>query len=342
MKLPAANFASRLAQGVAPLYVFCGDEPLLLGEALDALRASVLGDGSAERESHIVEPGFDWGAFAGGLQNMSLFASRRLVELRLPSGKPGDEGARFFSSLAARPDTGNVVVIILPALDSATTRSKWATALGEAALWVDFRAPERGELPRWLSARLRRLGLEADEEALDLLASRVEGNLLAAGQEIDKLALLADGRHLDAATIAEVVNDGARFDVYQLADAALAGDRVRTVRVLRGLQREGEAEVLVLWSLARDILLLAEVAGRCRAGRDVMAAMNEARVWRSRQDLIRRALRGRSAADLAALVAGAARADRILKGARYGEPWKALTEVALALGGAGLPGAETA
>ncbi len=342
VKQSATGFTSRLTKGVDPLYVFCGDEPLLLGEALDALREKTLGEGGTERESHIAERGFDWDALFSSLQNMSLFASRRLVELRLPSGKPGDDGARFLTALAGRPDTGNVIVVILPGLDSATSRSKWATALAEAAVWVDFRTPDREELPRWLAARLRRAGLDADDEALDLLASRVEGNLLAASQEIDKLALLSDGRRLDAAAVNEAVADGSRFDVFQLADAALAGDRARTVRVLRGLQREGEAEVLVLWSLVRDILLLADIAAGSRSGRDIVAVMNEARVWRSRQDLVRRALRGRSAAELAALVDVAAHADCILKGARHGEPWKALVEVALALSGAGLPSAETA
>lgn len=342
MKIRGDALATRLAKGLGPLYVLSGDEPLLVEEALEAIRARARENGCDERETHFVERSFDWDAFGAGLQGMSLFSSRRLIELRLPTGKPGEAGARFLAALAARPDTGNVLVLLLPRLDSATARSKWAAALAEAGVWLDLPPPGRAELPGWLRGRLRRLGLGADDEAVELLASLVEGNLLAARQELDKLALLADGTPIGMEAVRESVADGARFDVFQLADAALAGDVGRTVRVARGLQREGEAEVLVLWSLVREILGLAAVFARMREGRDAQSALEAAGIWRSRHDLYRRALRGRSASDVARLVRAAAQADLVLKGARPGVAWNALHEVALELAGARLAHAETA
>jgi DNA polymerase-3 subunit delta len=342
MKMGGDAFSARLARNLDPLYVVSGDEPLLVEEALDLLRERARADGCAERESQVAERGFDWDGFGAGLQTMSLFSARRLVELRLPSGKPGDSGARFLAGLAAQPDTGNVVVLVLPKLDAGGARSKWASALAESAVWVDLTPPERTQLPAWLQARLRRRNLEADAEALELLAARVEGNLLAASQEIDKLALVAGSGRIDAAGVREAVADGARFDVFQLADAALAGDTSRALRVLGGLEREGESPVLVLWALARDALQLADVVYRARRHRDLGAAMSEAQVWRNRQELVRRALRGRTVADVAQLLECAARADRVVKGVQPGEAWKAVAELALQLSGAPAVRAETA
>ncbi len=341
MKLPAEKLAAHAAKGLQPLYVLAGDEPLLVDEALAIIRERALRDGCGERESSIAERSFDWIGFAAGLQNMSLFAKRRLVELRLPTGKPGAEGAEFLTALAAKPDTGNVIVFLMPAPDSTTARSKWATALGAAAVWVDLKTPAREHLPAWLNLRLQKAGLTADEQSVDLLASRVEGNLLAAQQEIDKLALLLGDGRVTPEAIRDAVADGARFDIFQLTDAALGGDVSRTVSVLWGLQREGEPEVLVLWSLVRDILTLADVVTRVSQGRSVDQAMNELKVWRSRQDIFRRAARGRGLRDVERLVSCAAHADRIVKGIRTGDSWNALLEVSLELSGARVPLAET-
>lgn len=342
MKLASGSLAARLGKGLEPLYVLCGDEPLLADEALELIREAARRDGCGEREVHVAERSFDWDAFAGGLQNLSLFASRRLIELRLPSGKPGEAGGRFFTALAERPAAETVMVVVLPALDSKSSHSKWATALAKAAVWVELRPPPRGQLPQWLRGRLARLGLDAGDEALDLLAARVEGNLLAAKQEIDKLALLAGGGTITAEAVREAVADGARFDVFQLADAALSRDVARTVRVLHGLQREGEAGVLVLWSLGRDITSLAALVAGLQLGRSADAALADAEIWSSRAELFRRAARGRSAADGRRLLQRVALADRIVKGARPGDSWRALFEVALDLSSAQVMAAETA
>jgi DNA polymerase-3 subunit delta len=342
MKLSPERLLAHLGKGVNPLYVLTGDEPLLIAEALDAIREHAAREGCGEREGHVAERSFDWDAFGADLQNMSLFATRRLVELRLPTGKPGEAGARFLTALAARQETGNVVVIVLPALDSTTARSRWAAALAEAAIWVECRPPRRDQLAGWLRQRLQKAGISTDEESLDVLASRVEGNLLAAKQEIDKLALMSGDRVVTAAVVRDSVTDGARFDVFQLSDAALDGDIGRTVRVLQGLEREGEAAALVLWALVRDVLSLADIVVRVHQGMSSDRAMADAGIWRNRQESFRRASRGRGLDAVKRLVRCAARADQIVKGARPGEPWSALLELSLELGGAAAPLAETA
>lgn len=342
MKLPAERLASSAGKSLANLYVLCGDEPLLADEALEVLREAARAQGCGERQLFVAERGFDWDAFGSGLQNLSLFASRRLVELRLPSGKPGDAGARFLAGLAANPDTGNVIVIVLPALDFQAQKAKWVTALVAAAAWVDLKAPAREDLAAWLARRLKKAGLAADEDSLDVLAARVEGNLLAAKQEIDKLALLAPGGRVTAEAIRDTVADGARFDVDQLRDAVLARDTARALRVLAGLEREAEAPVLVLWTLARDALTLADLVTRVHQGAEPEQAMFDARLWRSRHEAFHRAMRGRTLRDVGRLVRCVARADQVAKGVRPGDPWVALREVTLEFCGAGMPLAATA
>jgi DNA polymerase-3 subunit delta len=345
MKLAAAKLAAHLEKGLAPLYVFAGDEPLLVDEALAMVRERASREGGFERESHVAERSFDWAQFATGLQNLSLFSTRRLVELRLPTGKPGQAGADFIAALADAPDTDNVLVFLLPELDWQTMKSKWAAALAAAAVWVELEPPTREELPTWLGRRLRQAGLAADETAIDLLASRVEGNLLAARQEIDKLALLATDGRITPESIRDAVADGARFDVFQLCDAALAGETERVVRVLQGLQREGEPPARLLWNLARDILTLADVLERTSRGEALDRSLDGAGVWHSRREWFRRAVRGRGMRDAGRLVRCAARADQVVKGMLpppQGDAWNALREVSLVLSGAQLPRAETA
>lgn len=342
MKVTPDALAAELRKRVAPLYVIAGDEPLLTDECLEAIRAAAETAGCSERELQIAERGFDWQSFRASQQNLSLFASRRLIQLRLPTGKPGDAGAKFLVEASEAPSSDIVLVVLLPALDSATSKSKWATALADRAVWVDVRPPRREQLGAWLSRRVQRAGLTAEPDALDELAARIEGNLLAAKQEIDILSLLlADGR-LTASAVRDSVSDGARFDIFQLTDAALAGDARRAMRVLDGLEREGTGAPLVLWSLVRDVLVLADLVLRMDQGRSVDQALAETRVWRSRHDAFRRAVRGRSRADVVRLVTATARADHILKGTRPGDPWRALMEVTLTLAGAPQPLAETA
>jgi DNA polymerase-3 subunit delta len=341
MKIAPDGLAAELERRLVPLAVVMGDEPLLVDECLDLVRAAAERRGHTERDLLVADRYFDWDGLAAGLQNLSLFATGRYVQLRLPTGKPGDVGGRCLTALAAAPPPATTIALAVPAPDAATRRAAWFTAITAKAACVEVRTPSREQLPAWLRGRLGRAGLTADDDALEILANRIEGNLLAARQEIDLLSLLLPGGRVTAQAVREAVSDGARFDVDELAEAALAGDAGRAVRILGGLEREGVAPQLALWCLSRDVLALAEVLGG-GPGRPVDQALQAAGVWRWRQELFRPALRGRSAAHAGPLLRVAARADQIIKGMRTGDPWRALLELTLALARAPLPAVETA
>lgn len=328
---------------LASVYLVSGDEPLLVNEVVDALRAAAIAGGCEERESHVVERSFRWENVTASLRNLSLFSAGKLVEIRLPTVTPGNEGSEAMRELAGREPDGNTVAIITPALNSKAAGSAWATALVKAGVWVETRPPELAELPQWIGRRFRAAGLACDAEGLELLAARVEGNLLAAQQEIDKLALLhPPGTALDVDQIRAAVADGARFDVFQLGDAALAGDAERAVRVLGGLREEGTAAALVLWSLVRETLVLVDAGIRASRDTSPERAVQGAGVWQSRSGLYVRALKLHKPGALRRLLRMAGRAEQIVKGARPGEPWNALLELTLALAGRPLKGAELA
>ena len=341
VKLNSQQLQKHLSAGVAPVYMVSGDEPLLVDEALDSIRKAAHEQGYEDREAHVAERGFDWSGFQGGLQNLSLFATRRLVELRLPTGKPGDQGARFVASLFDKPVSDTVVIFITPALDKKTAQSKWASRLAKDGVSLTLRSPNQASMPGWLQRRLKRAGLTLDAESLELFTARVEGNLLAAKQEIDKLAILSTDGRVTFETMRASVADGARFDVFHLTDAALAGERKRAARILQVLEREGVPTALVMWSLAREVTVLADVVYRLDSGQSPAKAMSAASVWDSRQNLIGRAARSRDLASTGKLVSAAARTDRIVKGARKGRPWNALLELTLALAGTQELSAET-
>ncbi len=341
MRLNQQQLKLQLRDGVGPLYLISSDEPLLIDEALDAIRAAARAAGS-DRDVHVAERGFDWESWRAGLNNLSLFSTRELIELRLPTGKPGTVGARVLTELAAAPTADKTVVVIAPSLNGKAGRAKWVKALADGGAWLSLAPPKPTELTGWLAGRVRAAGLACEPEALQLLAARVEGNLLAAKQEIDKLVLLADDQKVTVDTVRAAVADGARFDVFQLADAALAGEASRAVTILSHLRAEAVAPPLILWSLVREVTQLAEVSARTEAGEAPGRAMTAAGVWRSREPLIGRALRRFSASGVRQLLSQAAIADRVVKGARAGLPWNTLTELTLSLAGTSLPAAETA
>lgn len=349
MKLRPEQLRERLlaAEGatppkaMAPVYLVTGDEPLLVNEVLDALRAAAVRSGCEERESYVADRSFSWQSVAASLASRSLFSAGKLIEIRLPKPAPGDEGSRQIRQLAGRPADGNTVVIITPALPRKNAESAWVTALTTAGVSVETRLPSLADLPGWIAQRLRSAGLRCEPEGLQLLADRVEGNLLAAQQEIDKLALLHEpGAQLTAAEIRAAVADGARFDVFQLGDAALLGDVERAVRVLHGLRDEGTAAPLVLWSLVREVLVLVDAGVRASREGSSLRGVQGAGVWKSRIDLYLQALRHHKPGTLRRLLRQAGRADQIVKGARPGDAWNALLELTLAIAGRPLREAE--
>jgi DNA polymerase-3 subunit delta len=332
VKITADKIAAQLAAGLAPCYFVTGDEPLLVGEAIDAIRATARTQGYEERESHAADARFDWAELRAGLDNLSLFASRKIVEVRLVTGKPGRQGSAAIVDLLADLPPDNLFIFSSPYLDKRAASAKWAQAFQQHAVWVDIRPLPQEQLPRWIGQRMQAAGLTADPEALEVMAARVEGNLLAAQQEISKLALLVDG-HVSADVVLQSVADGARYDVFQLADAAIGQDLSRALRILQGLRREGIAAPLVLWALAREVTGLAAIWTSIDQGASAPDAMRAARVWGSRQPLLGKALRAHNANSVRQLVALAAHTDKVVKGKRLGQPWNTMLELVMLLAG---------
>lgn len=331
MKLTPDKLKAQLSKGLSPVYFVSGDDPLICGEAIDAIRAAARKEGFEERESHSADARFDWTGLLSGLDNLSLFASRKIVEVRLTTGKPGREGGAALVELVANPPPDTLFIISAPKLDGSAARTKWAKTLEKDAVWVIVYPLDPENLPRWLAGRMKQAGLSFNAEAVELLAARVEGNLLAAQQEINKLVLLADGREVTGDLVRQVVADGARYDVFQLADAAMAQDTARAVRILNGLRREGVAPALTMWALAREASLLANIWARVQQGTPVGRAMQEARVFNSRQDTVSRAVSQHTERSVRRMTTKAGLTDRIVKGASPGQPWNAMLELVLAI-----------
>ena len=281
MKLRANQLASHLKNSLAPCYLVTGDEPLLVAEALDEIREAARGRGFGNRELHVATTGFDWSQLTASTGTLSLFAEQRIVELRLPTGKPGRIGVR--------------------------------------------------ELPGWIANRMRQAGLQPDREAVSMIADRVEGNLLAASQEIEKLRLLHGEGKVTAEDVADAVANSSRYDVYKLADAALAGDASRAVRILGGLKAEGVEPVIVMWALTRELRTLATLDDAVRQGQDLGSAMQSARVWNNRQGLVRSCIGRHSHGAFHRMLKASGRADAAAKGQRFGDPWQMAADIVVGM-----------
>jgi DNA polymerase-3 subunit delta len=330
LKLAFQQLAPHLERELASAYLLAGDEPLLVSRALERVRDAAKARGFEERELHVVDRSFRWAELESGADNLSLFATRRIVELRLASPRPGDAGARVMRALVERPDPDRLVIVAINGkLDAAASRSAWAKSFEKHGVRVDIWPVERAVLPRWIAARARELGLKLDADAAELLADRVEGNLLAADQELRKLSLTASGP-IDEAAVLEAVANSARFDVFRLTEALVAGDTRRSIRVLEGLRAEGVQAVLVSWALGREISLLAKLKFAILKGEPPDKALARHGVWRNRQPDIKRALSRLSWRRLSALLRQAAEVDNTVKGAQHGQPWDALTALVIA------------
>ncbi|MBV1774568.1 DNA polymerase III subunit delta [Burkholderiaceae bacterium DAT-1] len=330
MNIRPADLARHLASGsLAPVYVIHGEEALLALEAAQAIRDAARQSGFSERQVMTVEPGFSWRDLAMAANEVSLFAEQKLIELRIPTGKPGGEGGEAMQSYAATAPAENVLMVQLPKLEKLQLQSKWFTALAEKGCVIACASITRNELPGWISERLGRQKQSLSHEAMDFLVARVEGNLLAARQEIDKLALLhGEGEITLEALRAEVANV-ARYDVWGLGEAMLIGDAARFARMLHGLEAEGEAANLVLWAMADEIRGLLRVGlGRAQGG-NLQNLFRESRVWGERQKLYPRALDRLKSSQLKAALAHAAKIDRMIKGVAQGEPWEELLKLGM-------------
>ena len=332
-QLRAEALAGHLAKTLAPLYVVHGDEPLLALEAGDAIRAAARRAGCEERDVFVAEQGFRWDALLAGNANLGLFGTRRLVDLRIPTGKPGVEGAKALEAYAANPSPDSVTLVTLPKLDKATQASAWFGALTSAGVEVPVWPVSREDLPRWIGERLARQGQKASPDTLAFLAETSEGNLLAARQEIEKLALVLPGGSLDHDAVVAAVADVARYDTAALSEAWFAGDAGRALRILSVLRDEGTAPVQPVWQLSEDVRALTLVQGLVAQGTPAAVAVRQVRVWGARAKALERAA-SRIPRDVApALVPEVARLDALSKGLGRGDPWDALDAVALVLCG---------
>ncbi|MFZ5594744.1 MAG: DNA polymerase III subunit delta [Pseudomonadota bacterium] len=333
MKLRPDQLKPHLAKSLMPIYLVCGDEPLQASETCDAIRARARELGYREREVMHVETGFDWNTLLASANSLSLFSERRVMELHMPGGKPGDAGSKALVEYAARPADDAVLLVITGKLDKAALASKWTNALEKAGAVIQVWPVEIKQLPGWIAQRMRGKGMQPSADAVTLLAERVEGNLLACAQEIEKLFLLHGTGAIDAATVSEAVVDSSRFDVYDLADTALRGDAPRAARILAGLRGEGIDPVLVLWALAREIRSLATMAHEVRTGSTADQAMAAHRVWDTRKPLVKQGLQRHKPSTWQTLLRHASQIDRIIKGARPGDAWDELLQLALAMAG---------
>ncbi|OZI54401.1 DNA polymerase III subunit delta [Bordetella genomosp. 4] len=338
-----AEYLQRAGQRLAPLYTISGDEPLLVIEATDALRAAARQAGYTDRTSMIMDARSDWSAVFAATQSVSLFGDKRILEIKLPTGKPGKTGADTLTKLAtqaaAQPDPDTLIVVALPRLDKATRESKWVQALAQSGMMIDIASIERSRLPAWVGARLARQNQRADAATLQWMADRVEGNLLAAHQEIQKLGLLYPEGQLAAQDVERAVLNVARYDVFGLRDAMLAGDAPRTIRMLEGLRAEGEALPLVLWAVGDEIRLLARVAEARATGQDAGALMRRLRIFGAHEKLALQALGRIPAKAWPAAVQHAHEVDRLIKGltvpGRLADAWEEMTRLALRVAAAG-------
>ena len=321
MKLSGDNFPSTLARQLGRVYLISGDEPLLVNEAADAVRAKARAEGFTERELHVIERGFDWQALVANSRAMSLFAERKIIEIRMTNPTPGEQGATAIVELAADQSPDTLVLIITGKLDGRTLNSRWVNAIDKHGVVVQIWPLDLARLPGWIRDRLARHNLKADPQAAQLLAERVEGNLLAAHQEVEKLALLLPPGEVTAETIMDAVADSARFDVLQLGEAAMRGQPVRALRILECLKGEGVEPTLLLWALNKDLQWMARAQALMRAGQSADSAMNALYVWRPRQAAMKQALQRLSAPVLRGLLLDAERIDRTIKGVIRTNPW---------------------
>ncbi|HET8942820.1 MAG TPA: DNA polymerase III subunit delta [Rudaea sp.] len=309
------------------VYLLAGEEHLLLLEAADALRGRARELGYSEREVLDVESGFDWDALARAGASMSLFATQRLIDLRLPTGKPGKEGAAALIEYCAAPPVDTILLITCSQW-SKKHEIAWVAAVEKAGSFIAFWPMKPEEFVAWVGARMRSRGLKPDRAAIDVLASRVEGNSLAAAQEIDKLVLLHGEAPLDAATLESLVADSARFDVFKLVEAALCGDSERALRILAGLHAEGEQIPALMGWVLNQLQLIARLSA---ASGNLSAAFSAERIWPGRQNLYRQALNRASSGHWQNVLRQAARVDRICKGRGFGNAWIELERLLVAV-----------
>ena len=329
MRLTQDRLAGHLKGALAPIYLVAGDEPLQREESAGQIRTAARNQGYIDREIFVSERGFDWQSLLLAGASLSLFSSKRILEVRLPSGKLGAKGGETLIAYAQQPAADTLMLVICE--EKPESGANWASVLDKAGVYLQVWPVEARDVPNWVTQRLTKRGFQPTVDAVALIAGRVEGNLLAAAQEVDKLVLLYPAGPLDAEAVAEAVSDSARFDAFKLVDAALAGDLPRTVRVLEGLQAEGEEPIMVMGALLRQLKELVSLAIELEAGQSTQQVLS--RIWERRRPLVQVALRRRNARAWLRLLKRAQYADLVMKGRATGRVWDELLQLSTGLAG---------
>jgi len=333
MRVYPDRLQEHLARQLAPAYLVSGDEPLQLGECCDAIRAQARAAGHSTREVLEAGANFDWQRLGAEAAAFSLFAEKKIIDLRVPAGKPGAEGSKALVSYCADPPPDTLLLLSLPKIDRQQQNSKWFKAIDELGVVIQVWPIEPQRLPAWIERRLKAAGVQPTPAALQVLADRVEGNLLAARQEIEKLLLLHGEGPLDTDQLSAAVADSARYDVFELVDSALRGEAERCVHILDGLRSEGIAAAVVLWAVHREIRSMAQISADVAKGMSAEHAISRARVFSKRTALVRQALGNLRTAQWLDLLDQCHQTDGAIKGRSRREPWVLLEDILLAMCG---------
>lgn len=334
MRLRAEQLVTKLKQqDLSPIYCVTGDEPLQILESVDLIRQYAGNNGVDERTILTVDKGFDWAQLRHAGANLSLFSSRRLIELRLGSQKPGREGGAALVDYAAAPDPDNILLITAGKLDRQTQQSKWFKALEKTGTIIQVWPVEPGNLPNWIIQRTRQSGKEISRDAAGLIAQKVEGNLLAARQELDKLCLLVEKKEIDVKDVMDAVSDSARFDVFSMIQIAMQGNTERTIRMLRGLRSEGIEPIAIFGALMWEFRRICSMAYVVDTGMPREKVFAEYRVWQQRKPAVNAILNRLNKKQLSSLLAQASIVDKALKGAIRSNAWELLENFMLRMAG---------
>ncbi|KEQ19267.1 DNA polymerase III subunit delta [Endozoicomonas numazuensis] len=341
MKIRPDQLGAQLKRQLSSVYIVSGDEPLQVSECCDQIRQQARKQGFTERHVYHVDNSFDWGDFLAAANSLSLFAEKQILEIRMPNGKPGDSGRKAFQEYLKHLSPDNLLLIITDRLDNASQKAKWFKALDQEGLFIPIWPIEHDKLPGWIARRLKSQGFEASQDALSLLCERIEGNLLAASQEIEKLKLLANDKKIEVETVREAVSDSARYDVFQLADASLNGDPKSVVRVLGGLKSEGIEPPIVLWALAREVRLLSHLSRLKSRNVPPDAAYDQAAkthgmspfILKKRRGLLEKCIGRHSESDFRQMLVHIGHIDKGIKGLEKLNSWDELLTLSLSLTG---------
>lgn len=332
-KLRYDQLDKALAKHIAPIYVVTGDETLLVQEACDKIRGKAKAQGYLERELYHTDAGFQWDTLINSSNSLSLFAEKKIIEIRIHNGKPGDAGSKAIIEYCQAISNDNLLLLIFPKVDKRTQNTKWFKTLDSNGEIISIWPVNAQQLPHWVEQRLNAAGLHANRDAIEILCAKTEGNLLAAVQEIEKLKLIVADKTIDASTMADAVTDSARYDVFSLADKAIIGDSRSAVASLNGLRAEGTEATLVLWALSREIRTLASIKEGVENGKSIDFCAKQAGVWDNRKSIIKQAVNRLHLRQIHLLVRKSSNADKMIKGILKGDVWNVLLDIVLSLAG---------